>query len=183
MAKPKCHTESREGSVAAGRQRSVVELRHETQTHGVSGGRGWLESERPEDTPAAVPLAQQAGTAEVHPLWATAKPCVWTTRMLTTLINGVEGGKWFRLFDKVFSERNLFTAFQQVARNDGASGVDHVSVDEFAQQIPENLWQLSDALKADTYRPQAIRRVHIPKPGTNETVSSGQKVGQYSGAR
>lgn len=93
--------------------------------------------------------------------------------MLTTLINGVEGGKWFRLFDKVFSERNLFTAFQQVAKNDGASGVDHVSVDEFAQQIPENLWQLSDALKADTYRPQAIRRVHIPKPGTNETRPLG----------
>jgi hypothetical protein len=28
--------------------------------------------------------------------------------MLTTLEQGVEGGKWFRLFDKVFAERNLF---------------------------------------------------------------------------
>ncbi len=130
-------------------------------------------SRRTEDTPAAVPLAQQAGTAEPHPLWMTAKPCVWTTRMLATLIAGVEGGKWFRLFDKVFSERNLFAAFQQVARNDGAPGVDHVSVHEFGQQIPENLWQLSDSLKADTYHPSAIRRVHIPKPGLMRLVRWG----------
>lgn len=128
---------------------------------------------RTEDTPAAVPLAQQAGAAELHPLWMTAKPCVWTARMLTTLIEGVEGGKWFRLIDKVFSERNLSAAFQQVARNDGAPGVDHVRVEEFGQQIPENIWQLSDSLKTDTYRPQAIRRVHIPKPGTNETRPLG----------
>ena len=82
-----------------------------------------------ENTPAAVPLVQQTGAAEAHPLWATAKPCVWTTRMLTTLINGLEGGKWIRLYDKVFSERSLFTAFQQVATNDGASGVDHLAAD------------------------------------------------------
>jgi len=93
--------------------------------------------------------------------------------MLTTLITGVEGGKWFRLIDKVFSERNLFTAFQQVTKKDGAPGVDHVSVTEFGQQIPENIWQLADSLKAGTYRPSAIRRVHIPKPGTNETRPLG----------
>ena len=93
--------------------------------------------------------------------------------MLTTLITGVEGAKWFRLFDKVFAERNLFAAFQQVARNAGAPGVDHVTVDEFGRQVPENIWQLSDALKDGTYRPQAIRRVHIPKPGTHETRPLG----------
>jgi hypothetical protein len=70
--------------------------------------------------------------------------------MLTTLITGVEGSKWFRLFDKVFAERNLIAAFQQVAKNDGAPGVDHVTVYEFARQVPENLWQLSDSLKDGT---------------------------------
>lgn len=93
--------------------------------------------------------------------------------MLTALVKGVEGDKWFRLFDKVFSERNLMTAYQQVAENKGAAGVDHVTVEEFGRQIPENIWQLSDALKADTYHPQAIRRTHIPKPGTNETRPLG----------
>ena len=93
--------------------------------------------------------------------------------MLTTLIEGVEGNKWFRLYDKVFSERNLFAATQQVASKKGAAGVDHVTVDEFGSQLPENLWQLSDSLKAGTFHPQAIRRVHIPKPGTNETRPLG----------
>lgn len=93
--------------------------------------------------------------------------------MLTALIQGVEEGKWFRLFDKVFAERNLFAALQQVAKNNGAPGVDHVTVNEFAQQLPENLWQLSDSLKDGAYRPQAIRRVAIPKPGTNETRPLG----------
>jgi RNA-directed DNA polymerase len=128
---------------------------------------------RTEPTPATVPQAQQAGTANDHRLWSIAKPCVWTIRMLTTLITGVEGGKWFRLFDKVFSERNLFAAQQQVAKNDGAPGVDHVTVQEFSKQLPENIWQLADSLQDGTYRPQAIRRVHIPKPGTNETRPLG----------
>jgi RNA-directed DNA polymerase len=124
-----------------------------------------------EDTPATVPLAQQAGIA--RRLLACAKPCVWTLRMLAALEQGVEGGQWFRLFDKVFAERNLLAAFQQVASNKGAPGVDHVTVDEFSRQMPENVWLLSDALRAGTYKPQAIRRTHIPKPGTNETRPLG----------
>jgi RNA-directed DNA polymerase len=119
-----------------------------------------------------VPLAQQAGA--IPPEWRWVKPCAWTLRMLTALLNGgVKGEKWFRLFDKVFAERNLFAAFQQVARNDGAAGVDNVRVRDFERQIPETLWELSDRLRAGTYEPQAIRRVHIPKPGTTETRPLG----------
>jgi RNA-directed DNA polymerase len=93
--------------------------------------------------------------------------------MLTALEQGVKGTKWFRLFDKVFSERNLLAAFQQVAANDGAAGVDHVSVRDFERQLPDSIWELSDQLRADTYQPQAVRRVHIPKPGTKETRPLG----------
>lgn len=81
--------------------------------------------------------------------------------------------KWFRLFDKVFSERNLLAAFQQVAQKKGAAGVDHVTVDEFERQLPDSVWELSDQLKTGLYRPQAIRRVHIPKPGSDETRPLG----------
>jgi len=126
-----------------------------------------------EHKPAEVPKAQQAGAAPSHPLWSSAKPCVWTVRMLTALIQGVEGNKWFRLYDKVFSERNLMAAYQQVTSRKGAAGVDHVTVEEFGQQLPENIWQLADSLKDHTFRPQAIRRVHILKPGTTETRPLG----------
>lgn len=93
--------------------------------------------------------------------------------MLTALTEGVEGGKWFRLFDKVFAERNLLAAYQRVAKKKGVAGVDHVSIADFGSQLPEAIWELSDRLKAGTYRPQAIRRVHIPKPGKNETRPLG----------
>jgi RNA-directed DNA polymerase len=93
--------------------------------------------------------------------------------MLTTLEQGVEGGKWFRLFDKVFAERNLVAALQQVAENNGSPGVDHVTVREFNRRLPDSLWEVSDQIKAGTYQPQAIRRVNIPKPGSRETRPLG----------
>lgn len=132
---------------------------------------------RAEDPSAKVPLAQQAEetrrTAELCSRWRWVEPCAWTVRMLAALEQGVEGGKWFRLFDKVFSERNLLAAFQRVLRNDGAPGVDHVTVSEFERQLPDSIWELSDRIKAGAFQPQAIRRVEIPKPGTTETRPLG----------
>ena len=124
-----------------------------------------------EDRPATVPLAQQAG--EIPARWRWVEPSVWTERMLTALEQGVEGGKWFSLIDKVFAERNLLAAFQRVASKEGAAGVDHVTVTQFERGLPETLWEVSDQLKHGTYQPQAIRRVHIPKPGTDETRPLG----------
>jgi RNA-directed DNA polymerase len=118
------------------------------------------------DTPTIVPLAQQVG--ETLSRWHWVKPSAWTVRMLAILEQGIEGGRWFRLFDKVFSERNLLAAFQHVASKKGAAGVDHVSTVQFEQGLPETLWEVSDQLKHGRYQPQAIRRVHIPKPGTTE---------------
>ena len=89
-----------------------------------------------EHTPVTVPLAQQAG--DVTSRWRWVAPSAWTVRMLEALEQGVKGTKWFRLFDKVFSERNLLAAFQQVAKNDGAPGVDHVTVDEFERRLPDS---------------------------------------------
>lgn len=124
-----------------------------------------------ENQSAAVPKAQQA--EEILSRWRWVEPCAWTIRMLTTLEQGVEGGKWFRLFDKVFAERNLWTAFQQVARNGGAAGVDHQTVQDFERRLPDPIWELSDTLKAGLYTPQPIRRVQIPKPGSTETRPLG----------
>lgn len=128
-------------------------------------------TKRPEDTSATVPQAQQA--EETLSRWRWVEPCAWTVRMLAALEQGVKGAKWFRLFDKVFSERNLLAAFQKVAQKKGAAGVDHETIRDFERRLPEALWELSDALKDGSFRPQAIRRVHIPKPGTNETRPLG----------
>jgi len=124
-------------------------------------------TKRTKDKPAAVPFrAKQAG--EARPRWWWVEPSVWTERMLTALEQGVKGGVWFSLIDKVYSEGNLQTAFAAVAANHGAAGVDHVTIKQFAARLPENLEHLHASLQAGTYVPQAVRRVWIPKPGTNQ---------------
>lgn len=60
-------------------------------------------------------------------------------------------------------------AFQAVKRNRGAAGVDRVSIKLFAANLEDNLTALMRELKTGTYRPQPLRRVHIPKgPGTTK---------------
>ncbi|MBZ5627193.1 MAG: group II intron reverse transcriptase/maturase [Acidobacteriia bacterium] len=125
-----------------------------------------------DDNPATVPTtAKQAG--EVRARWAWAEPSVWTDRMLTALEQGVKGGIWFSLIDKVYAPANLFASYAKVAANGGASGVDHVTVEDFTKQLARNLEKLAAHLKDGIYRPQQVRRVNIPKPGTKETRPLG----------
>lgn len=112
--------------------------------------------------------AKQAGETQ-GPKWGWVERRVWTPRMLTALDNGVKGGKWFSLIDKVARREVLEAAFRQVKRNRGAAGVDHVTIGEFEENLDENISRLSKSLAAGTYRPQAIRRTRISKgPGSRE---------------
>jgi RNA-directed DNA polymerase len=88
--------------------------------------------------------------------------------MLTALDEGVKGGKWYSLMDKVYAERTLRAAFARVKANQGSSGVDHVTVEMFESELDDNLRRLAEELRTGTYRPQAIRRAYIPKPGSRE---------------
>lgn len=99
----------------------------------------------------------------VRARWAWAAPEVWTERMLTALDQGVRGGRWHTLSDKVYALPTLRAAFARVKANRGAPGVDHVTVAMFNQRLDANLATLSVALRDGTYRAQPIRRVWIPK--------------------
>jgi RNA-directed DNA polymerase len=83
--------------------------------------------------------------------------------MLSALVNGVKGGKWYALIDKVFASKTLESAWLKVQVNKGAAGVDGQSIERFAARAEEYLAELSAALRAGTYRPQAVKRVEIPK--------------------
>jgi len=109
---------------------------------------------------------KQAG--EIRAQWAWVEPEVWTERMLTALQQGVKGGKWFSLMDKVYALGNLRKAFQQVKTNGGAAGVDHQTIKMFEHHLEQNLKTLSRTLKDESYCPQAVKRVWIPKPGGKE---------------
>ena len=110
--------------------------------------------------------AKQAGEAQAR--WDWTEPTVWTPRMRTALERGVKGGKWFSLIDKVYAPRTLRAAFERVKANDGAPGTDHVTIERFESDLGANLDRLHRALRDDTYRPQAVRRAWIPKPGRRE---------------
>lgn len=98
--------------------------------------------------------------------WSWVETTIWTERMLAALDNGVKGGKWFSLMDKVYSMRSLRAAWQQVKRNQGAAGVDHVSIERFGYKAESYLEELSQSLKEGSYQPMAVKRVYIAKgPG------------------
>ena len=88
--------------------------------------------------------------------------------MLTRLEESEPTTVWFRLWDKVLSERNLQSAFWAVWRNDGAPGVDGQRVQQFQTQEQAELAKLREQLRTKSYRRQPARRVWIPKPGSTE---------------
>jgi RNA-directed DNA polymerase len=88
---------------------------------------------------------------------------IWTERMLAALEDGVKGGKWFSLIDKVTRLQTLGSAWQKVAANKGAAGVDGQSIERFRRKASTYLEELSESLKSGTYRPHPVKRVEIPK--------------------
>jgi len=119
-----------------------------------------------EEKPTPVQKAKQVG--EVRARWAWTEPAVWTERMLTALQVGVKGGIWFSLIDKVYKPGNLRAAFAQVKANQGAAGVDHQTIEMFEANLDTNLTRVSQQLADGSYRPQAVRRHWIAKPGSKE---------------
>ena len=94
--------------------------------------------------------------------------------MLATLEqSSVRGGKWHSLIDKVYKSENLLSAYREVAANKGAPGVDNVTIEDFTAALVRNVSKLEQQLRDGSYRPQSIKRVHIPKPGTKETRPLG----------
>lgn len=95
--------------------------------------------------------------------WSWVEDRVWTERMVSALVNGVKGGRWYSLMDKVFAPDTLDAAWERVSANKGAAGVDGQSIKRFEGRAQLYLTELSTALRNGSYRPQPIRRVEIPK--------------------
>ena len=100
---------------------------------------------------------------DLPPDWSWVEATVWTKRMVSALVDGVKGGRWYSLMDKVYAPATLAVAWERVRANRGAAGVDGVSVERFAARSEVYLAELATALRAGSYRPQPVRRVDIPK--------------------
>src|SRR5574341_2510433 len=118
-----------------------------------SGGDGPLA--QPND---AVPRLQVIG-AKAYP--------GWTPAMVTAIARLRESGrKWYSLYDKVSAPEVLRGAWDQVAANRGAAGVDGQSVRMFGAQVDLHLAELQRLLAQRRYQPLPVRRHWLRKPGT-----------------
>lgn len=79
------------------------------------------------------------------------------------------GYKFYVLYDKMFIPYILREAWKQVKANGGAAGVDGVTIEEIEKQgVDKYLQDLGEELRKQTYHPQAVKRVMIPKANGGE---------------
>lgn len=108
------------------------------------------ERQRAAMTASTVPIMakQEAETYGIPGVEAA----IWTERMVSALVNGVEGGRWYSLMDKVCAPATLQLAWQKVKANRGMAGVDGMSVGRFARQADRYPQELGHDLRQGTYR-------------------------------
>jgi hypothetical protein len=82
--------------------------------------------------------------------------------------------RFYALYDKVYRKDGLEWAWDCCRANGGSPGVDGQSFAGIeAAGVGGWLDQLAQELQTKTYRPQAVRRVHIPKPDGKSSRALG----------
>jgi len=81
--------------------------------------------------------------------------------------------KWYSLIDKVYNIENLRKAYKRVRANKGAPGLDGETIEEYGENLEDNLKQLHHELKSGTFQPVPVLRVEIDK----EDGKSKRKLG------
>lgn len=110
-----------------------LESRKKYRSHGASSSRAALESTAFEEVKPTIAACEQ-------------------TRALTT-----------HLMERIVHRDNLNQAYLRVKRNKGSAGIDGMSVDDLSCWIKLHKKVLIESLLNGSYKPQAVRRVEIPK--------------------
>jgi RNA-directed DNA polymerase len=68
------------------------------------------------------------------------------------------------MLEEIVDIRHVQKALKQVVANKGAAGVDGMQTEELQGHLSANWQTLRNAILEGQYRPQAVRKVEIPKP-------------------
>ena len=69
------------------------------------------------------------------------------------------------LLEQALKRENMLQALHRVERNQGAPGIDGMTVKDLRQYVKENWAHTKETLLEGTYKPSPVRRVELPKPG------------------
>lgn len=67
------------------------------------------------------------------------------------------------LFETLCAVEALKQGFKQVKKNQGAPGIDGITIEQFGSRLGEELRQLKKELESWTYQPRPVRGIEIPK--------------------
>ena len=70
------------------------------------------------------------------------------------------------------SKQAVWDSYLKVKSNQGAAGIDHCSIEEFEQDLKNNLYKMWNRMSSGSYFPPPILRVEIPK-GNGEMRALG----------
>ena len=93
----------------------------------------------------------------------------WKVRKLQAALRAKAKGwsnyRFYALYDKMYRQDVLWFAYRCCRINKGAAGVDGQAFDDI-EAYGQSQWldELAEELRTKRYRPQAVRRVYIPKP-------------------
>jgi group II intron reverse transcriptase/maturase len=75
-----------------------------------------------------------------------------------------EGKSSAELWGQIWANQNVVKALKRVERNGGAPGIDGMTVEELRPYLREHWLEIRETLDEQSYKPQPVRRVEIPKP-------------------
>lgn len=67
------------------------------------------------------------------------------------------------LLEKILDDNNLYSAYKQVYKNKGTSGIDGITVEELGPYMYRHKAEIKEQIRNLKYKPSLVRRVEIPK--------------------